>query len=107
MKRVFTADNRALAWHIKNILQSNSVEAEVRNDTLHSAQGGVPINDSNPEVWIYHDADEEIATQLIEEQIKPSQSEQKPDWNCKNCGEQNFAQFEICWNCQTEIVETS
>jgi hypothetical protein len=105
MKRVFTADNRALAWHMKNILQSNSIEAEVRNDTLHSAQGGVPVNDCNPEVWIVDDADEKMATQLIEEQNNPSESEQKSDWDCKNCGEKNFAQFEICWNCQTEIDE--
>ena len=106
MKRVYTADNRALAWHIKNVLQSNSIESEVRNDTLHSAQGGIPVNDCYPEVWILNEADESLATQLIEEQNKPEQHEQKAEWKCSNCGEQNFGQFEICWNCQSESSNT-
>jgi hypothetical protein len=106
MKRVYTADNRALAWHIKNILQSNSIEAEVRNDTLHSAQGGIPVNECYPEVWVINEADELPAAKLIEEQQNSDQAIQKPQWNCSNCGEQNFGQFEICWNCQSECSES-
>jgi len=102
MKRVFTADNRALAWHVKNILESNSVEAQVRNDTLHSAQGGIPLTECNPEVWVTNPGDEQVALQIIEEQLNASQAEQAPEWKCTNCGEQNFGQFEICWNCQSE-----
>lgn len=105
MKRVFTADNIALAWHVNNILQSNSIKAEVRNDSLHSAQGGIPVTECNPEVWIFNETDEQLAAQLIEEQQSSDQTIQKPDWNCAKCGEQNFAQFKICWNCQTAHSE--
>ena len=101
MKRVYTADNRAMAWHIKNILESNTVEAEVRNDTLHSAQGGVPINESNPEVWVVHDSDAETARRLIEEHVESAPADTS-EWHCDNCGETNFGQFDICWNCQSE-----
>jgi len=106
MKRVYTADNRALAWHIKNVLESNTVEAEVRNDTLHSAQGGVPVNVANPEVWVVHDSDEETALRLIQEEIEPS-LEQETQWQCRNCGETNFGQFDLCWNCQSEQTASS
>jgi len=101
MKRVYTADTRALAWHIKNVLESNTVEAEVRNDTLHSAQGGIPVNECNPEVWVVHDSDAETARRLIEEQVESGLGEEK-QWQCANCGETNFDQFDICWNCQSE-----
>ncbi len=101
MKRVYTADNRALAWHIKNILESNTVAAEVRNDTLHSAQGGVPVNECNPEVWVVHDSDAETARQLIAEQVE-SALEDETQWQCVTCGEPNFGQFDLCWNCQSE-----
>ena len=100
MKRVYTADNRALAWHIKNVLESNTVEAEIRNDTLHSAQGAVPIVECYPEVWVVNDSDEETALRLIKEQLDtPDDDEQ---WHCDNCGEGNFSQFDLCWNCQSE-----
>jgi hypothetical protein len=101
MKRVYTADNRALAWHIKNVLESNTVEAEVRNDTLHSAQGGVPITECNPEVWVVRDSDEETALRIIAEQRDVTSSEES-QWQCGNCGETNFGQFDLCWNCQSE-----
>ena len=101
MKRVYTADNRALAWHMKNVLESNTVEAEVRNDTLHSAQGGVPITECNPEVWVVHDSDEDTALRIIAEQLKVTSSEDNL-WQCKNCREKNYGQFELCWNCQSE-----
>ncbi|MBL4821362.1 MAG: DUF2007 domain-containing protein [Gammaproteobacteria bacterium] len=100
MIRVFTADNRALAWHIKNILQSNSIEAEVRNDTLHSAQGGIPLNECNPEVWVVREADEQQALQLIDENSGIDLESAPPPWKCGSCGEQNLGQFDICWNCQ-------
>ncbi len=100
MKRVYTADNRALAWHMKNVLESNSVNAEVRNDTLHSAQGGVPITECNPEVWVLNDGDEESALRIIAGQLDDPGSEQS-DWQCENCHESNFGQFELCWNCQS------
>jgi len=101
MKRVYTADNRALAWHMKNVLESNTVEAEVRNDTLHSAQGGVPVTECNPEVWVVNDSDEETALGIVAEQLKVESSE-ADQWQCDNCGEANFGQFELCWNCQSE-----
>jgi len=99
MKLVYTADNRAMAWHIKNVLHSNAVKAEVHNDTLRSAQGGVPVNECSPEVWVLHDSDEAVARQLINE---AAEAPDLPEWTCAGCGELNFGQFDICWNCQSE-----
>ncbi|MBT8147056.1 MAG: DUF2007 domain-containing protein [Gammaproteobacteria bacterium] len=101
MKRVYTADNRALAWHIKNVLESNTVGAEVRNDTLHSAQGGLPITECNPEVWVVNDSDEETALRIIAEQVEAESSDENL-WQCKGCGEKNYDQFDMCWKCQSE-----
>lgn len=101
MKKVYTADNRAQAWHIRNVLESNTVAAQVRNDTLHSAQGGIPINEANPEVWVVNDSDAETALRLIREQAEASLGDEDT-WQCGNCAETNYGQFELCWNCQSE-----
>ena len=54
------------------MLESNTIAAEVRNDTLHSAQGGIPINEANPVVWVVNDSDEETALRIIKEQADAS-----------------------------------
>lgn len=98
MKRVYTADSVAMAWHIRNVLEQHEIYAEVKNERLGSIAGETPITESMPEVWVkplYVRRAEQIISELNDTaQVKGE------DWHCSACGEENAASFDICWNCQ-------
>ena len=43
MKLVYTADNVAMAWHVRNLLEQHDIAAIVRNDKLYSVAGEMPV----------------------------------------------------------------
>lgn len=104
MKRVYTADSAAMAWHIKNVLEHNNIDAVVKNEGLLSIAGEVPITECQPQVWVLNNLYVKLAEQLIQE-IVGGQAVDGPDWECRDCGEGNLASFAICWNCQSSIDE--
>ena len=101
MKRIYTADNVAMAWHIRNILEQHDIYAEVKNEKIYSIAGETPITESLPEVWVkpfYTKRAEEI----IREHTLPNNTEGE-DWVCGKCNEDNAPSFNICWNCLTSL----
>ncbi|MEE3301128.1 MAG: DUF2007 domain-containing protein [Pseudomonadota bacterium] len=44
MKLVYTADNVAMAWHVRNLLEQHDIAAIVRNDKLYSVAGEMPVH---------------------------------------------------------------
>ncbi len=99
MKRVYTADNVAMAWHVRNLLEQYDIAAIVRNDKLYSVAGEMPVHECLPEVWVEEELKVRRAEQIIRKLARPV-SEQGEEWNCGNCGEANAASFDLCWNCQ-------
>lgn len=97
MKRVYTTDSVAMAWHMRNVLEQHDIGAEVRNDKLYSVAGELPIHECQPEVWV-RPLDFRRAEQIIAE--LESSSAAGPEWACGQCRESNFDNFDICWNCQ-------
>ena len=106
MKRVYTADSAAMAWHVKNVLEHNDISAVVKNEMLSSIAGEVPITDCQPQVWVLNDLYVKLAEQLVKETVG-GETVDGPDWYCRNCQESNLANFAICWNCQSSIDEDS
>lgn len=104
MKRVFTADSAAMAWHIKNVLEHNDIEAVVKNEGLLSIAGEVPITECQPEVWVLNDLYCKLAQQLISE-IEQAPTLEGRDWICVSCNESNLSGYGVCWNCQTSYHE--
>ena len=99
MKRIYTADSIAMAWHIRNVLQQHDIYAEVKNDRLASIAGETPITESMPEVWV-----KPLYVRRAEQIIKESIQSDEPggeDWVCSSCGEDNLGSFGVCWNCQS------
>ena len=99
MKLVYTADNVAMAWHVRNLLEQYDIAAIVRNDKLYSVAGEMPVHECLPEVWVEEQLMVRRAEQIIRKLAIPV-SEQGEEWKCKNCGEVNAASFDLCWNCQ-------
>ncbi|MFT5936168.1 MAG: hypothetical protein ACJA2D_001050 [Pseudohongiellaceae bacterium] len=104
MKRVYTADSVAMAWHVKNVLESNDIDATVRNEGLMTLAGEVPFVECLPEVWVLNDLNYLLAEKLIKE-IEDTPAFEGADWHCRNCQESNLANYAICWNCQSSIDE--
>jgi hypothetical protein len=99
MKRVYTTDNLAKAWNVRNVLEQHDIEAEVKNQQLYSVAGEVPITECMAEVWVkplYF-----VRAEQIIFEIENGLEVEGPDWFCRACGESNAINFALCWNCET------
>ena len=100
MKKVTSAPSLIMATHYKNLLQSEGIEAFVRNEHLGSVLGEVPFPEVWPQVWVQNDIDYDRARQLIDDSIV-DESPHDP-WKCPSCGSDNEGQFAACWNCRAQ-----
>jgi hypothetical protein len=98
MKKLTSAESLITINHYKNLLASEGIPTEIRNQHLGSIMGEMPFFETWPQLWVVNDLDFDRATQLIES----SEAESPRDsWKCTECGEQNEGQFAACWNCGT------
>lgn len=95
MKRVFSSHDLLAAHHARNLLESQGIRAEVRNERLASAMGELPPAECQAEVWIADAGDAARAEQLLREGAAVS----GPAWRCASCGERLEPQFTQCWRC--------
>ncbi len=65
MKRVFTAPTITEAHLIRGILESEGIEAFLKNEHLSGLAGGIPFMEAWPEVWIIDDDETEHAEAII------------------------------------------
>ncbi len=101
MIRVYIAENLADAHLISNLIRRSGIEVHVFNEFAHGAVGELPFTHTWPEVWIENDRDEQQAVKIIAERTARQQLIGELD--CPDCGQQNPANFEICWNCSTDL----
>lgn len=99
MKRVYTTESVALAWHMRNVLEQHHIDAVVKNEQLYSIAGEMPITECLAEVWVKHDLDFRHAENIIRD-IESTTEVEGEDWSCDECGETNMGNFAVCWNCQ-------
>jgi len=97
LKKVTSADSLVTISHYRNLLQSEGIEAFIKNQYLGSILGEMPFQEVWPELWVKNDMDYDRARQLIAEGIL-EESPSEP-WTCANCGNENEGQFAACWNC--------
>ena len=95
MKRLTTAPNLALATLWSDLLRQAGVDASVQRAYASGIAGGLPPDQTLPEVWIEDDDDLDRATRLLEAQRHPVWRH----WQCPQCGETIDGPFEQCWNC--------
>ena len=102
MIRVYIAEHLAEAHGIRNRLQENGISAHVFNEFSNGAVGELPFTHTWPEVWVENDRDEPAALAVIEacKQVEVVEGESA----CRQCGQMNPMNFEICWNCSTQLV---
>ena len=97
MKKIFTDENLALVWCVRNELENAGVESDVRNYMLGGAAGDIPVTECWPEIWV-HEQDTPRAKDIVAEAVKRRLGP-GTGWQCDSCGEWHGGQFGTCWNC--------
>lgn len=103
MERVYSSQNQALAHHVKNLLEMEGIESEIRREMIGAGAGGLVPSEAWVEVWV-NEKDSEKAWQIVENMLEDEKPE-GPEWECPQCGEKLEAQFESCWQCGAERPE--
>lgn len=96
---VFQGTTVVEAAHVRNVLESAGVAAELRNDQLWSALGEIPVIEAWPQVWVVDLADVERARAILRDLERGPAA---PSWTCTACGEWLEGQFTSCWQCGHE-----
>ena len=98
MRRVYSSFDLVAVHHARNVLESEGIDAVVRNEFLSSAAGELPPADCQIELWVLNDADAPRAEILLRFDRDGLPGPGAP-WRCDSCGETSEAQFTQCWQC--------
>jgi len=101
MKKLFTHENRMIVYNMKNLLQSEGIDALLKNEFSGGGVGDLPAFDTWPELWV----DEPHLAQAQSVLRQAEQSSSGEAWFCRGCGESSDAGFAICWNCGQSIEQ--
>lgn len=99
-RKVYLAADPINAEIAKDLLAGHGIEAHVRNQYLWGGMGDLPA-DVYPSVWVDEADDYDAARRLVLELERGPIRTGRP-WQCPKCDEYLDAQFEQCWNCQTQ-----
>ena len=97
MIKAYTAANLQDAHILLGLLQAQGIEARILNANAQGGLGEIPFTSTYPELWLVHERDRVRALAVFEAFERPSSGSRST--RCVNCGEDNPAGFEICWNC--------
>ncbi len=99
MKRVFSGSTLHDTAHLKNLLEQAGIGCFIKNHHLGGALGDLPFLDCSPELWVLDDIDVRRAEAVLREAARPIA--RSAPWRCESCGEENEAQFAVCFRCGT------
>lgn len=85
---------------LRGMLEHSGIPVTLAGENLVGAYAGVPklceVRIMVPER--YRSAAERL---LREYEQRPSPAEESRVWQCRQCGETNEEQFEVCWQCES------
>lgn len=96
---VFRGSTVVEAAHVRNVLASAGIAADLRNDRLWSALGEIPVIEAWPQVWVSDERDVGRARQVLRDVERGASA---PSWTCPGCDEWLEGQFTACWHCGHE-----
>ena len=85
-----------------DLLAHRGVRARIFNANAASLAGELPIEASLPQIWVDDPADAARAKDIIDTfaRARPTGAPVK----CPECGEENPASFDLCWNCGHDVT---
>jgi hypothetical protein len=101
MKRVYRALNLPDAHIVRAMLEQSGIEAHVFNENAQSGVGQLPVTEAYPEIWLADERDLDRAKALVREfETAPRVT---GSVRCPACGEENPANFQVCWSCSASL----
>lgn len=101
MKKIFSSENRLFVFHVKNLLEVEGLDVQLKNEFAGGGVGDLAPLDTWLELWV-DDSQSAVAEQSIE-RILSGQQDNVAEIECPNCHELNDNHFKICWNCGHEL----
>ena len=80
MKKLTSAESPITINHYKNLLASEGIATEIRNQHLGSVMGEIPFFETWPQLWVVNDLDYDRAKQLIDAVDDESPGEPWQSW---------------------------
>ena len=80
MKKIASCESLITINHYKNILESEDIICEIRNEHLGGIVGEMPFVEVWPELWVKHDLDADRAKQLLDH--ANANASQESAWSC-------------------------
>ena len=104
MIKLFSSENRLAVQQIKDLLDEHQIPCFIKNEFAIGAVGELSPFDAWPEVWLvdpeWQTRAEKLIAQFAHEQAEHADAlRSKANWYCWQCGEENEANFELCWHC--------
>lgn len=98
MKKLYSAENRLLVFHIKNLLEAEGVKVQLKNEFAGGGIGDLAPLDTWIELWV-DDDEMDDAGHKLNHIIHGLENPSKKTVICKHCSEESDAHFKVCWNC--------
>jgi len=100
--RIYSANDLQEAHLLMGLLRREGIPAHVFNENAVGGMGEIPFTQTWPEIWLEDDRDRARAEAVIE-RYEQAPDARAPAVRCHSCGEENPAEFEVCWNCGNEL----
>ena len=100
MQKIYSSLDLFMVGELKELLEKEGIDCEIKNEASSSLRGFIPLNESTPELWIQKNEDVNRALDLVRGWQSPAE-EAGPNWKCAQCGEEVESQFGACWKCGT------
>ena len=98
VERFYIALNRFDAYLLLHRLQQAGIGAHVFNEHMQSIVGDVPPEVAQPQVWLGRPPLIGRARRPVLSAMRSERARTGSVW-CRNCGEENPENFELCWKC--------
>lgn len=99
MQKFYASFDRIAVHQVMQMLQDAGIPVLLKNDFIQGAIGEIPAVDNDIEVWLVDDEWRSRADALLA-QWEADRDVQGYAWVCTECGEDNAAEFGVCWSCQ-------
>ncbi len=97
MKKIYSASNLMEAQIVLDLLEHAYIPAQLFNQHAQGGIGDIPFTHAYPEVWVIRDDDFERGKRIVKSYEKTPTA--TGFIHCSACGEENPANFELCWKC--------
>ena len=104
MIELFRDKDMTRVGHFQSLLEAEGIKTFVRNESLSVTEAAIPV--FSPALCILDEADKDRAVAILQQQIQASREAVKTEVLCPSCGETNPGNFEVCWNCRQDLIES-